>query len=298
MSELEQAVKKTVAYFDLFDYPLTALEIWRYLYAPNAPKCGIKELFSSLSAFLAAGGLEAREGFYFLPGRGAILSARQERYALSFAKYRRARRFAKIFSRLPGVRMVALGNTLAWRHARAASDIDFFIVAEHGHIWSVRFLCALLAAVLRARPTKTESADAICLSFFASSDSLNLQGLAIEGDIYFPFWIISLVPLYDAGGVFEKFKKANAWILSALPNAFFREPAETPIMRRGVSTLPAPAEKLFKKLQLYLLPRHISEKASLGATDVILSEQYLKFHTDDRRAYFRDAWAAKCREIL
>ncbi len=298
MSPLHQAILNTLAYFDLFEYPLTAMEVWRWLYAPGMGPQNFEKVLGELDSLLEEKKIESKNGFYFLPDRAVILRVRQERYALSFYKYRRARRFGKILSLLPGVWMVALGNTMAWRHARSSSDIDFFIVAEEGRLWSVRFFCVLIAAMLRVRPTKSASADAFCLSFFASASALNLRSLAIEEDIYLPYWALSIVPLYDAGGVFERFKAANNWVLSNLPNSFFREPAVTAGRGPSIPSLPLLVENILKKLQLYLLPQDIFKKASLGNTEVLLSEQYLKFHTDDRRVIIRDTWMAKCKKIL
>ena len=37
MTELEASILKTVIYADIFDYPLTAKELWQYLLAESAP---------------------------------------------------------------------------------------------------------------------------------------------------------------------------------------------------------------------------------------------------------------------
>lgn len=295
MPPLHQAILNTVIYFDLFDYPLTAVEVWRFLYAPGLDKKTFEEVFFELETMIKENKLETKKGFYFLSGRGVILDIRAERYALSFPKYRKARRFSKILSFVPGVRMIALCNTLAWRHARASSDIDFFIVAASGRLWSVRFFSVLLAAIFGVRPSKNKEAiDALCLSFFASEDALDLKRLMIVDDIYFPYWVISIVPLFASEGIVEKFKKANAWIYALLPNTFFYSPSRSPARINIFSVMiPDFAERFFKKIQSWMFPVDISQKAAFGKSEVVISDVYLKFHTNDKRASIRDEWQKK-----
>lgn len=301
MSDLRQAILQTVAYFDLFDYPLTALEVWRFLYAPGMEPRDFETILAMLPALLAEQKLETKNGFYFFPGRAAIMETRAARYSFSFLKYRLARRAAKLFSYVPGVRLVALGNTMAWRHADKSSDIDFFIVTSAKKIWSTRLLSVLPISALGLRPrTGQERPNALCLSFFASEGALNLRSLMIRGDIYLPYWIASLVPLVGAPGVFEKFKEENAWIREYLPNVFFRDPAAG-IKKPGFTyaiALPYFFEAVAKKIELNFFPESIRSRSGGVGTDVILSDNYLKFHTSDRRVELRDAWMAKIRNII
>lgn len=295
MSPLRQAILNTVIYFDLFDYPLTAIEVWRFLYAPGLEKKNFEEVFFELEKMTKENKLETEKGFYFLFGRNAIVDIRGERYALSFSKYRKARRFSKILSFVPGVRMIAICNTLAWRHSRADSDIDFFIVAASRRLWSVRFFGVLLAVLVGVRPRKGKKAvDAVCLSFFASEDALDLSKLMIKDDIYFPYWVISVVPLFAYEGIFEKFKKANDWIYTVLPNTFFHFPARPPArIQIPLWLIPDFTERFFKKIQMRMFPAEIAQKASFDSKEVVVSDSYLKFHTDDRRGSIRDEWRKK-----
>lgn len=299
MPDLRMPILRTVVYFDLFDFPLTAVEIRRFLYFPGGSPVSYEEISLELERLATEGKLEFKNGFYFLPGRSVILDTRQARYASSFKKYRRAEAFSKFFSFIPGVRLVAVCNTLAWRHSRPESDIDFFIITKPGHLWSARFVSTVLATLFRVRPAKNGAPDAVCLSFFASEDALDLRRLMIKDDIYFPYWVISLVPLYDAGGVFDKFKKANDWILSILPNASFRDVL---ILKHGSGRvwpeIPRIVENFLKKIQIRAFPEDINRKSSAFSTEVIVNDNYLKLHTDDRREFFRNAWTEQCNKII
>ncbi len=169
------------------------------------------------------------------------------------------------------------------------------------HLTPSRLLSVLPISILGLRPRAGQARpNALCLSFFAAEDALNLRPLMIPGDIYFPYWIASLVPLSGAPGVFEKFKEENAWIKEYLPNAFFRDPAAG-IKKIGFTSalaLPHFLEQAAKKIELNFFPEVIRSRSGEKDTNVILSDNYLKFHTNDRRAELRDAWREKIKNIL
>ncbi len=296
---LRQSILRTVAFFDISDYPMAPLEIWRFLYAPFAKGESFEKALEELEALVAAGKLAQENGLYFLPGRENLVGARAEHYAFSFPKYRKAERFAKLLALVPGVRMAALGNTMAWRNAKKDSDIDFFIVAAAGRIWSVRFMATALAGMLGLRPRAGgASQDAVCLSFFASEDALDLRRLMIPDDIYFIYWVASLAPLFEVNGFFKKFTEANNWVRSFLPNVFFRLPARGFIRGEKFLTTPLFLEKILKKIQARMFPAEIKRLSGERGSDVVISDEYLKFHVGDRRSFYRDSWQARCREIL
>src|SRR2546427_10063583 len=71
--QVEQAVLRTVAYADVFDYPLHALEVHRYLH-------GIAATVEATEAALAkCSALSRRDGFYTLRGRESLVAVRNRR---------------------------------------------------------------------------------------------------------------------------------------------------------------------------------------------------------------------------
>src|SRR5512135_2826384 len=99
---MEQAILETLAYSDVFDYPLRFEELHRYL----PLRATASELKASLHSMLASIGY--RDGFYFLPGREAIIPLRRKRESISVPALRSARRIGHVLGRLPFIRMVAL----------------------------------------------------------------------------------------------------------------------------------------------------------------------------------------------
>jgi hypothetical protein len=289
MTPLERSVLATLTYFDLFDYPLTLVEATRFRFAfPDATE---RATTSEVRSALDAVGAGEHHGYRFLPGREAIVDTRLRRFRLAGPKFRRARRAARAIGMLPSVRFVAVCNSLALSNADTESDIDMFVIANKGTVWITRLLVVTALKLFGLRPTERSHADKLCLSFFISDSALDLSAVALEGgDPYLRYWIASLVPLYD-DGIGERFFAANAWIADSIPS-WRREPA----MQREFSAPGAAAMRMFdgvaKRIQERAFPGTILDIANVD-TRVIISDDMLKFHVNDRRAEFAERFRAR-----
>ena len=97
----EEAIFKTLAYADIFDYPLKKEEIWRWLIInPN----GNRIISPNKSEWVKTFGLIWRkhsdkfgfkDGYYFLPGREKIVPLRQKREIYSVQKLTLAQKIAE-----------------------------------------------------------------------------------------------------------------------------------------------------------------------------------------------------------
>ncbi len=288
---LDEAVLKTISYFDLFDYPLTRAEIWKYLISE---KINLFETDTVLTTLVKSGRLEEKNGLIFFPGRGSIAFKRESRYRHAARKWRRAHRWANFFSAIPGVALVGIGNTLSYGNAKDSSDIDFFIIVRRGTIWRTRFFAAGMAALFRLRPTPKTGRDKICLSFFVDEDNLNLQKFAITAspDIYLAFWIGQMMPLYGDVRIYERFLSENGWVKEILPNIFgcgvvSKKNNLSKYIFSPLNLLPG---NFLKKFQSRHFPAALllAEKKRDGA--VCISDEVLKFHLNDRRGEIYNMW--------
>lgn len=292
MTALQRSTLATLAYFDLFDYPLTLAEVARFMYASGGRRpSGLSEVHSALGA-VGAGELD---GFHFLPGREAIVDVRKRRYRLAEPKFRLARRAAKMMAALPSVRFVAVCNSLAISNADTESDIDLFVVVRHGTLWSTRFAVVAALKAFGLRPTESSHADKLCMSFFVTERALDLSRVTDgDDDVYLRYWIASLIPIHD-DGIGVRFFRANSWITNRLPA--WRCPVPAP-RRPSLPILPAlrAAEPLSRALQFRMFPDAIRCMANHDSR-VIVSDDMLKFHVNDRRAHFRDLFRDRLKDL-
>ena len=218
-------------------------------------------------------------------------------YRLAQSKYKKALRISRLLRYIPGVKMIAVCNSLSYNRAALHSDIDLFIITAKGSIWTARFFSLLVLKLLRLRPRLEQpSQDKVCLSFFISESNLNLEKYKIcVQDSYLAFWIKQLKPLYIENNLYKKFVQANQWAprLLGYDTAFYipnyKRRLKTPLFKFLLNFLVIGlAEKIYKHIQLRVMPSVIKDMACAWDSRVVVSNKILKFHLNDRRMYFRD----------
>ncbi len=299
-AELRSSILAALAFFDMFDCPLTLVEVRRFLYDLSGRVGRTAPSLGEIEAVLAEDAAVGRsEGYYFLSGRQDVVATRLRRYRLAEAKFRKARRLARWARLLPSLGLLAVCNSLALSNADQESDIDLFLVCRPGTVWITRLLVGGPLRLFGQMSGEDHHADKFCLTFLLAENRLNIADLAWPGgDPYLDYWLASLVPLYDAGGVFERFLRANAWIGDRLPAHYGMETSA----RRAVPSKPGRGglflrllralEPWARRLQEGRFPRRITEMANVDSR-VVISADLLKFHTNDRRAQFQKMFRAR-----
>ncbi len=310
MNILLERILSELSYYDVLDVALTAQELFLALPANKGADPAFEEFEEALDIAFDRRLVASAEGFYCLPGREALIALRKTRYILAEAKFARARSFLRLARHAPYLRAAFVCNTLARSNARPESDIDLFLVVAPGRLWLVRMMVAGLAVVLRVRPTKTESADRICLSFFVTSDALDLRPLALADDVYLAHWLHELYPVYDEAGVALRISSENGWMRRVRSKGG----AQTASPRRAVGLFSRSGKKLIercldafggdyferlaKRWQQDKFPPALRAGAEASFSGVVLSDKVLKFHERDRRADIRDSYQEKYAHAL
>jgi hypothetical protein len=299
---IENSLLRSLAYFDLVDYPLTTVEAWRWQW--QGASTTLLEIDKTLRRLHGQGRVEKIGPWWCLPGRSHLANTRQERHLISINKIRLAKKFTKLCSFMPTVEGVAVANTAGYRNAQAASDLDFFIITKPGTIWLTRFVLTVLAILSGRRPTPEHSADTLCLSFFVTSDSLDLASLQLkDGDPYLVWWTSQLTPLFGRGEIWSDFLAANQWVKTFLPNCLSYQPNRSWLYQvkyqpnRFIISLLKLWEPMARRWQLQHLPTYLKTKARLGDGGVVINDRVLKFHSNDKRAQFRDRWVVHTQEL-
>jgi len=297
--DMERAVWEAIVFFDLFDYPLRSKEIHRYCFL----ECGLDLVEKELVLMQKKGIIEEREGFYFLSGKENLIKIREERVQYSRRKFRKARLVAFIFRFIPWIKMIAIGNIIGKNNLRDESDIDFFVVTKKNRIWLTRFFCNSFTKLLGLRPKEGDMRDKICLSFFISDESVDLEKLMLRGekDIYFIYWMADLKLIYNKKNTWDNFFKANSWIFNYLPNLRLEKTALKEYsfawyrfnFKKAIKITFDRLEVLAGKFQLRILPRIIRDNMNKN-TKVVVSRSVLKMHINDRREEYMDKFKSRC----
>jgi len=214
MTSLQKAVVQTLAYADVFDYPLKKEEIFSFLLAKKAAnRFELAKVLAQLGSQIDQSGC-----FYFLKGRKNLILIRKKREKWSQKKLKIAFRTARWLKLIPWVQMVAVTGGLSLKNASKDDDIDFLIVAKKNRLWLSRFFSVLLVELMgrRRRPQDKDFENKICLNMFLDGAHLALPPK--ERDLFTAHEVIQLRPIWDRNQTYHKFIKANQWVKQFLPN--------------------------------------------------------------------------------
>jgi len=289
--KLNETIIQVVVFFDLFDFPVTAFELWHYL----DKQIKLQDIINVLEV---APEIESKNGLYLLAGRGELLKTRQARHNYFLRKYKIAQRFVRYFSFLPFIKVITLSNSIGQFNLRDGSDIDIFIITARRRIWLTRLFCAGIAKILNSRPTPKNKKDKICLSFYISEENLNLDNLQIvDGDPYFFFWLRSLVLLYNKDKVYEEFLIANRLPLSEISGQSLDGVPAGKQKTAGPNKMLNYFERAAQKIQLIVMSPAL-KKAINNSIGVVISDNILKLYIHDKRLEYAEKYANRISQIF
>lgn len=298
ITDMTTAILSTMAYFDIIDYPLTLLELHKWLWRK---KTTVDELLIALENHPY---ITCTKGFYHLKNRETLVQTRLSRYPITEQKIQILTPYLRYLATLPHVATIMISDSVSIYNATDGSDLDIAIITKPHKIWSTRFWAAFPAQLLGLRPRihkdgHIDKKNKICLCFYTTTTHLNLKKQCLtEPDIDFMYWIASMLPIYDPNDTYASFITANEWIQSYLPNL-------TPyqgVDERNISITKNPlayvpylfsAERLLKKLQHRLLNHRLRELAETQDTRVVINDHLLKLHMNDRRLDIQKKWCEK-----
>jgi hypothetical protein len=199
---LLHSVFYTLAYADVFDYPLTAPEVYRYLTSTEGTSVEVTRALSDESLF-------SQTGEYFtLRGREEIVETRKRRAQIAAHLWRKAARYGRIIASLPFVKMVAITGSLAMHNTDEGKDVDYMIVTAPNRLWMCRALCLLIARI-----AKLEGVS-LCPNYLVTTNALELK----ERSLYVAHELAQMIPISGLE-IYNEIRHRNEWVDSYLPNA-------------------------------------------------------------------------------
>lgn len=286
----KQATLATLAYADIFDFPLSKEELKRWLIFSNQP-------------LTSAGKVEFRKKLFFLKGRGRVLRVRQRRSKEVNLKLHIVYQTAHILKIIPSISLVGVTGGLALGNAEAHDDIDLFIIAQPGTLWATRFFATVLVELTgrRRHPQEKEIGNSICLNMFMTENNLALAKK--DRDLFSAHEVLQMQPLWQRGSTYKKFLIANSWAESYLPNAWEEKNYELrfmkhdkhkeKILRRFIFHnsyfLLQFIEPLFKYLQLIYMHHH--------RTTEIVTDTVIRFHPKDARIWIKKELGTRLKRL-
>jgi len=223
LSEIKEKILATLAYFDLFKYPLTRAEV--YLFLGN--KYHYDFFDDALNVLLNNGVIYQFDRFFSLKNDYRLAARRVEGNKKADELIAIARRVGSVLIQFPYVRGVAVSGSLSKNFADEKSDIDLFIITAKNRLWVAR----TIMHCLKKMSFLVNREHYFCMNYYIDEQELQIA----EKNIYTAIEIGTLIPM-EGDIVFEKFYAANAWTREFLPNKNLRvasaKPAKTGLLKR------------------------------------------------------------------
>ena len=215
---LQAQVLATLRYFDVQDHAVTALEIWKYLLVGDSVKNSaplpvlVDQVFGALDGLCSRGDLETANGFYFLPGRSALVESRLRNNFYATPRLKRAHRWLAHVRHLPFIQAVALTGSEATNSSKRGSDIDLLVITEPGRMWLGRLAITVYFQAIGLRRHGDKVADRFCLNHYVAG----ARRLGHDHNIYTAVEYVSLVPYFGAEKI-RQFQDRNLdWVRTYL----------------------------------------------------------------------------------
>lgn len=199
-------ILNTLAYFDVFNYPLKADEILAF---SNISTDEFEKAMAILDDLVKAELISTSSEFYALENVEPKAAKRIKGNLKAIKQLKLAGKIAKLISYFPYVVGVGLSGSLSKNYADENSDIDFFIITRSNRLWICRTFLILFKKVFLLNSYKY-----FCLNYFVDENNLEIK----EQNIYTAVEISTLLPLVNSS-IFDAIKQENSWVKKYLPHA-------------------------------------------------------------------------------
>ncbi len=270
-NSLMLSIFDTIRFFDLYEMPVTATQIWEHLivgksgYTHHPSLQDVQHLLSS-SLWLQER-MGSKWGYFFCTGKEHLVRVRLERHARAQQKWKIVQRCAPFLAWVPFVRALAGSGSLAVDNTKGSSDLDILVIAQQGRIWTTRLVLLFVSGLLgrRRKHYDRNAPDMLCLNHYIAEGSIPVSG-EIQ-NVAMAMQYASLVPVYSDYAV-RKFSQRNAfWI-----DQHVRMPVHPDVRHKYTIVLGSIARFLKEELEFLLsepLGDYIEEMAEMIQRTVI-----------------------------
>ena len=205
LSDLEREILQTIAYFDVFSYPLTKEQLHLFLSRYTTTLIQLEEALQQLIQKKLI--LSSRDYFYSSSHSDDIVTDRlvNERHVRKMLK--QARWISFFLKQVPFVRAVFITGSLSKHIAPDKSDIDFMIVTELKRLW----ICKMIITGFR-RIFLFNS------KYFCANLMVTEKAMYFPDHNYFTAVEIATTQVIWNTAAYKKYQNENVWIQQYLPN--------------------------------------------------------------------------------
>src|SRR5688572_24668802 len=124
---MQKAILKTLIYYDLFNFPLKAWEIHKWLIGREA---SLKQIEKTLNVLIKKSKINTKKDYFFLAGRSRLVKERIAKEQVSKSHLQTAKNISQLFKLIPWIKLVGVSGSLSMMGSSQRDDIDLFIITS------------------------------------------------------------------------------------------------------------------------------------------------------------------------
>jgi predicted nucleotidyltransferase len=205
LSPLAKNIIKTLAYYDIFSYPLNADEVYHNLPINHFTS---KEVKNELEQLCEKNILFRIDDFYLLKNEREFVQRRINGNRLCDKRLKSAFRMSKLISKFPFVRAILLSGSISKGFMEKDSDVDYFIITKPGRLWITKMFLTIFKKIFLLNSRKV-----FCINYYIDYNHLEIE----EKNVFTAIEIATLIPVFGKE-YYNKFYEKNIWIKNYFPN--------------------------------------------------------------------------------
>ncbi len=279
----DRAIKRTLAYSSVFNYPVSIYQLYTFLITRNNYEYDFFQ--KSLRRLVKGGKVKARNGKYYLPGMRPVSWKLRSRYSLDLVE--ETLPGINLLKKIPWIKMIAVTGAVASRNAAKDDDVDIFIITEKNRVWLSRFFTYFILKIIGKYGHGKTDKRKFCCNLFADESALKWG--KDKQNIYIAREFLSMHPLYDKDNTYLKCLHENSWALRHFYNYKIEFPKKYGDKALNKSKIVDAMENLVRKIQLdYMKSKKTTE---------ITTKHLIHFNKNDHTNWVLDEYKASLERI-
>lgn len=266
---MRQSIIRTLAYYDIFSYPLTAEEIYQNL---SNNHTSLEEIRQELENLTSNKLIFHKKNFFQLKDDDNYIQRRIKGNQLADKRLKTARKISGFISRFPFIRGILLSGSISKGFMEEDSDIDYFVITHPNRVWFSRLMLMLFKKLFLLNSKKN-----FCINYFVDSENLEIE----EKNIFTATEIVTLLPTFGTN-IYNEFYEKNFWVRQFYPNFPKRETIKILDRKNGI----------VKTFLEKILGRKLGDKLddfSMSLLNKFYKTKYKKFDQEDFKLAFKSS---------
>jgi predicted nucleotidyltransferase len=268
-TQLRQSIIRTLAYYDIFSYPLTAEEVY---YNLGNNHTSLEEINRELINLTSGKLIYNKENYFQLRDDDNYVLRRKKGNELAKKRLKTATRVSGFISRFPFIRGILLSGSISKGFMEEDSDIDYFVITHPNRVWFSRLMLMLFKKLFLFNSKKN-----FCINYFIDSENMEIN----EKNIFTATEIVTLIPTFGRS-VYEEFYETNLWVKQFYPNFPKRETKKILDRKNGV----------LKSILEYVLGKKLGDKIddlAMALFDKFNKAKYKNYNQEEFKLAFKSS---------